>query len=506
MFAIIKLLVYNNKQIEGYMKLYIETFKLFFKKTILRKNSGIIIRDFVKKMGIVYIKLAQILATQNLGRAFTEEDRRILSSICDDCNPISYDEIEEILKEEYGNRLNDIFNFIEKKPIGSASVSQVHRAILKNGDEVAIKIKRKDIAKTIDTDIKKIRKIMHRFGKMSSFKNIIGGDHALDLYLSWIKQETDFVHERENIKIYQKFASDVNGKVHDTKLIKVPKLYEEYCTKNIIVMEFIKNKTINKMELTNENKSNITNAVNSYIKSSFWAAFNNKQVVFHGDPHSGNICIDDNGDICFLDMGLLCVLSDEDVRLCRDFFLSAYLGNYEKLYNMLVIYGNMSDKKKKLFKEDCKKYCDKVNKRDVSYYFMDMAKICVKYEFVPPDFLFNMAKAFACLNGINKFTNNNHSCVELLQEQIIEFMIKRNLEDCKKLVINNIKLFPKALDGIFRYGFVESLSQTLSNKELVKDINCILENLKEIRDLARSTYCDDKTNNQEQPKILSKTL
>ena len=110
------------------MKLYIQAIKLLFNKFILRKNNGIVIKDFSEKMGVVYIKLAQMLATQNFGNLFTEKDRKMLSSICDNCNPISYDEIEEILKQEYGVNLDNVFSFIEKEPVGSASVSQVHRA------------------------------------------------------------------------------------------------------------------------------------------------------------------------------------------------------------------------------------------------------------------------------------------------------------------------------------------------------------------------------------------
>ena len=352
------------------MKLYIQAIKLLFNKFILRKNNGIVIKDFSEKMGVVYIKLAQMLATQNFGNLFTEKDRQMLSSICDNCNPISYDEIEEILKQEYGVNLDNVFSFIEKEPVGSASVSQVHRAILKTGEEVAIKVKRKDITGTIDEDIKRIRKIVHRFGKFVNFSNFTGGDHALDLYLEWIEQETDFAHEKENIKVYQNFADSVNGKVSGTKKIKVPKLYEEYCTDNIIVMEFIKTQTVNKLELTDENKTKITTALNSYIRSSFWALFNDKQIVFHGDPHSGNICIDEDNNICFLDMGLLCTLSDDDAKLCRNFFLTVYSGNYEKLYDLLVSYGDMSEEKKKSFKEDCKKYCEDIKKKVEHCFFM----------------------------------------------------------------------------------------------------------------------------------------
>lgn len=483
------------------MKLYVQMIKLLIDKFIFRQNTGTVIRKFSEKMGVVYIKVAQMLATQNYGNLFTEEDRKLLSSICDDCNPIQYDEIEKMLRDEFGLNLDSIFSYIEKTPIGSASVSQVHRAVLKNGEEVAIKIKRKDITKTIDDDISKIRNIVHKYGKFVHFDNYTGGDHALDLYLSWIKQETDFEHEKENIKTYQKFADTVNGQVENTKKIKVPKLYENLCTSNVIVMEFIKSKTINKSELSEEYKEKIVTAFNSYIQASFWAMFNDKQIVFHGDPHSGNVCIDENGDICFLDMGLLCVLSDEDAKLCRKFFITAYTGNYEELYKMLVYYGKMSEEKKVAFKADCKRFCEEVKQKEVTYYFIDMINVCLNYELCPPDFLFSMAKAFICLNGINNFSNNKVSAFELLHEQTTEFMIKRSLKDCYNVTINSLKIAPSLFENTLKYGLVRAIAkETAPEKPLGHDIKSSLEHLKETLEMLKVYY------SQEEPQKRTKHL
>lgn len=463
------------------MKFYIQIIKLLFNKIILRKDNGTVIKQFCESMGIVYIKFAQMLATQNYGNLFTEKDRKLLSSICDDCNPIVFSEIEEILKEEYGEKLNKIFESIDKQPIGSASVSQVHRAVLKNGKEVAIKIRRKDITDNIEKDIEKIKTIVHRFGKFVKFGNYIGGDQALYLYLNWIKEETDFEHERKNIKIYQNFANHVNNKVENTKQIKVPKLYEQYCTSNVIVMEFIKDKTINKLELSEQNNNKIHEALNSYIKSSFWALFNGEQIVFHGDPHSGNIYIDSNGNIGFLDMGLLFVLSKEESLLIKKFFLAAYSHNYEKLYNLLIDYGEMDENKKLMFKEDCQKYCEEVKEKDVTCYFTDMINVCLKYEFVPPDFLFCMAKAFVCLNGINHFSNNNYNAKQLLQEQTIEYLIKRSLNDCNNIAIDSIEASPRLLRDTLRNGIIKTIAkESASDDNLKNEIGVTLENLKEM--------------------------
>ena len=77
------------------MKLYFEIVKLLFNKYVRRRNTGVVIKEFCEKMGVVYIKFAQILATQNYGNLFTEEDRQLLSSICDDVNPISFEKIKK---------------------------------------------------------------------------------------------------------------------------------------------------------------------------------------------------------------------------------------------------------------------------------------------------------------------------------------------------------------------------------------------------------------------------
>lgn len=464
------------------MKLYWQLLKLILRKFVLRRNTGLAVREFAEEMGVVYIKLAQILATQNYGKIFTEEDRAELSGICDECNPLEFAEIEVILQREYGN-FEEVFEMIEPIPVGSASVSQVHRGVLKDGREVAIKIKRQDVTRTVTNDIERIRRLVHRFGKIIKLQNLAGGDRALDLYLKWIQQETDFRHEVENIKLYQKFAKSVNGKVLETRKIKVPEAYEEYCTENVIVMEFVRAQTINRMEMTKENKEQITLALNSYFKLSFWAMFHDRQIVFHGDPHGGNVCIDENGDIWFLDMGLLCVMNDEDAKLCRSLFLAAYTGNAQKLYELLVGYGKMSAGKSKQFRLSCEELCREVRGKEVTYYFVDMINECLDYEFVPPDFLFSMAKAFICLNGINKLVENQIAAQELLQEQTAEFMLRRSLNDCREILMAGVGLGPEMLTDTLQTGPIEAVAKIIAKSDLQRKLTSSVENFREMLEL-----------------------
>lgn len=471
------------------MKLYFRAFKMLFKKYILHKDTGLVIKEFCEKMGIVYIKLAQILSTQNEGNYFTEKDRQQLSTICDSCNPISFSEIEKILKEEYGEKYLDLFSSIDPVPIGSASISQVHKAILKTGETVVLKIRRKDITNNIDKDIEEIRKLLNRFGPLFKFLNLVGGNQALNVYLRLIKEETDFENEVENIKLYHKFKDEVNGKVEGAKKIIVPKLYKELCTKNVIVMEYIKYPTLNKMELTSENKKIISKGVGSYLQLSFYAMFNGKQVVFHGDPHVGNLFFDEEGNIGFLDMGLLFALSKEDTELIKNFFLAAYTSNYEKLFDLLSKYGNWSKGKELAFKEDLKEFCEKISDKDVTCYFTEMIKICLNYEFLPPDFLFYMAKPFVCLNGVNVISDTITDTKALLEQQVLEYYIRNNLKESMDIVISSLRLSPILLKNIEKYGISKGISQTASsNLDTLKRIKQVMENYKDLFRIFENYY------------------
>ncbi len=383
---------------------------------------------------------------------FTEEDRQQLLGICDECLPVDFTEIEAILRAQYGESLEKIFQRIEEVPVGAASVSQVHRAWLWNGEEVVVKVRRRDVTKNVERDVEKMRKMVRRYGRILGFRNFSGGDRALELYLSWIREEVDFRHEQENMKIYADFAERVNGKVMGTKRISVPKLYEELCTDEVIVMEYIAAPTINRLELSEENKSKINRGIDDYVRASFWAMFHDQPVVFHGDPHGGNVYIEEDGGIGFLDMGLIFALSEEDQRLLKQFFFAAYARKSEKIYDLLLPYADLSKKQKEKFRADVERYCDEVAGKNVTAYFVDMMTICLKYEFLPPRFLFCMAKAFICLNGISGFAENLTTIEELLNAQMVEFFVNRSLADCRELIVGGAECLPTIMSAAMTGG------------------------------------------------------
>ena len=453
------------------MKFYYQLMCALIKKFVFRKSTGEVVRDFATNMGLVYIKLAQILSTHEFQNYFNEEDRKILSSICDNISPVEFSLIEKTLIDNYGEDYKDLFLSIDETPIGSASISQVYKAVLKNGKEVVIKVKRKDIEKNIEKQIEELKKLMHKFGKFFKFQNFFGGEHALNLYLKWISEETDFEREIQNIKLYRNFAQKVNGTVNDTTNIYIPCVYEKLSSKDIIIMDYVNYKTVNNIPLTDENKKLIKKAINSYLKLSFNSLLENNSVIFHGDPHSGNICVDSVGNIYFLDMGLLFVLGKKEIEFCKKFFFAAYTGDYEKIFDIVNNCGSLDSKQQYELKEDCKNYCETIKNKEITNYFMDMVMVFTKYELDPPEFLFNMAKAFVCLNGVGKFTQNYVSCNSLLKEILLEYIIKEQIKSTINVSVSALKVFPKIILGIKNYNLNNFIFKDEECSEFIEDIS-----------------------------------
>ncbi len=414
------------------MRLYFYSFVALIRKFILRQNTGQVICDFAQKMGTVYIKVAQILAMQNLGNVFTETDRERLIDICDHCNPIPFSKVQEILELEYECPLAEMFRYIDPHPLGSASISQVHRAVLQDGRVVAVKVKRRDVVRRVNRDIRQIKKIIRRFGHFAKLRNFIGSERALEYYTDWIYQETDFASEQENIVRYHEFAESVNGKVEGTKRIVVPKVYRNLSTDNVIVMEYIDCPTVNQLSLTPENKTRISEAVNSYLRLSFYALLNGLPVVFHGDPHGGNIYLDATGNVGFLDMGLIFEFDGEDSKFIQDLFIYSYMNKPDELLDILLERCEYQTVDREVLLTEIKRELKKLHHIPVSQFFVEMIGIFTQHNVAPPVILFQMAKAFVALFGINNVIANHVDADQLLASQITEFYVRRAADGIQK--------------------------------------------------------------------------
>ncbi len=472
------------------MRLYWYGLLMLIKKFCLRQNTGKVVCEFAEQMGVVYIKVAQILAMQNIGQVFTEADRQKLAQICDHCNPIKFAQVEKILVQEYGPNYRQKFRSIDERPLGSASISQVHRAVLQDGTEVVLKIKRQDVTRHIEKDIWRIHRIIHRFGKFAQFKNFFGSDQALEYYMNWIFQETDFANERHNIERYQKFAKSVNGKIPQVQTeIVLPQLFPELCTDNIIVMEYICHPTINQLPMTPENQRRVAQAENDYIKLSFYALFHGMPVVFHGDPHGGNLYLDAQNRLGFLDLGLIFEFTVEEAQMTRQLFLDAYTGKVEKIVELLFAKSQFERVDREQLTADMKAKVQELHQIPVPQFFVEMMLIFTQHDIAPPEFLFKMAKAFLALYGLGTIMENRTGTETLLAQQVIDYYIQRTGDDIRGLCYSGLQLVPNffktSLQQGFQAGIVEQFTSFIEISNLCQTT---LQNCHEVVELFQSRW------------------
>nr|WP_300649972.1 AarF/UbiB family protein [uncultured Anaerobutyricum sp.] len=277
-------------------------------KNVLRKNEitrGVTpekLRVILEELGPTYIKLGQIMSLHSdfLPKAYCDE----LLKLNSDVTPMPFDDVEDVINHSYGLDWRELFQFIEKAPLGSASIAQVHRARLKNGEEVIIKVERKGIYDTMARDIGLLHRLVKLIPPVGDFKNLVDLDMVLDELWSVAQEEMDFLKEAANMDEFSRNNASV-------QYVTTPKLYHEYSTGHVLVMEYIDGYPLDDVESLQNAGYDMdeigTKFVNNFIKQVMDDGF------FHADPHPGNVKIRD-GKIVWIDMGMMGRLSEKDRR------------------------------------------------------------------------------------------------------------------------------------------------------------------------------------------------
>lgn len=275
-------------------------------KDVLRKNQitrGVTpekLRMILEELGPTYIKLGQIMSLHSdfLPKAYCDE----LLKLNSDVTPMPFDDVEDVINHSYGQDWRELFQFIEEAPLGSASIAQVHRARLKNGEEVIIKVERKGIYDTMARDIGLLHRLVKLIPPVGDFKNLVDLDMVLAELWSVAQEEMDFLKEAANMDEFSRNNASV-------QYVTTPKLYHEYSTGHVLVMEYIDGYSLDDVESLQNAGYDMdeigTKFVNNFIKQVMDDGF------FHADPHPGNVKIRD-GKIVWIDMGMMGRLSEKD--------------------------------------------------------------------------------------------------------------------------------------------------------------------------------------------------
>ncbi len=271
-------------------------------------------RSIIVELGASFIKLAQVLATRAdfFDEAYLEE----LRTLHDELPPMSEEDFERVFHSAFGD---SPFVEFDKTPIASASIGQVHRAVLRSGEEVAVKLRRYGIERRVKSDIKILRAINFFFRPLFSeyTKNSI--EAVINEFADMIVQEVDLSRELYNLKKFAKTYAHCN--------ILFPTPFEEYCSEEALVMSFMEGVRFDDKEALARLGIDFRPVLERLID--FYAEQMLVVGLFHADPHPGNLLINAEGELILLDFGMVKRI-DNDTRIAIiEMIKSAYEKNYD---------------------------------------------------------------------------------------------------------------------------------------------------------------------------------
>lgn len=257
------------------------------------KNPEELAED-LKNMGPTYIKLGQLLSTRP--DLIPEPYMKALEALQDDVEEIPYSEVQKIVEEEIGQRISKAFESFEVQPLASASIGQVHLAILRSGKKVAVKIQRPRVRKNFTEDLDTLKELTDLAIKHSKTAKKYAVDEILDELRFILLNELDYVKEAENL-----IALGENTKKYPK--IVIPQPVEGYSTSKILTMDYIDGQKITSISPISRIETNYKPLVDELVAAYL------KHIIFdgfaHADPHPGNVHLTTDNKIALMDLGMV---------------------------------------------------------------------------------------------------------------------------------------------------------------------------------------------------------
>jgi len=282
----------------------------------------------LEKLGPTFIKLGQVLSSRPdlLPPAYLEALTRLQDSV----KPFPFADVQRIVEEELGARLSKAFSVFEETPIAAAALGQVHRAALRDGRLVAVKVQRPDIARTVASDLDALDEIAQ------FLTNRTGAGKRYDLvgmvaeFRMALEAELDYLQEANHLKLIAK-------NLEEFEAIVIPQPVEGYTSPRVLTMNYIAGTKVTKISpvarLEIQGDVLADTLVRAYLKQIVLDG------VFHADPHPGNVFVTEDGLLALIDLGMVGRLSPQMQDRLLKLLLAISEGRGEEASEVAVTLG-----------------------------------------------------------------------------------------------------------------------------------------------------------------------
>lgn len=289
------------------------------------------LREILEDLGPTYVKLGQIMSMRS--DMLPEKYCRELTKLRTDVRPLPFSTIMEIIEKELRRPVAEIFESIDRKPLGSASIAQVHPAVLKDGRKVVVKVQRPAIHEIMENDIRLMRRAAGLL-KLTATGNLIDFKMIIDELWKTSQEEMDFVQEAANCDLFYKNQKDV-------AYVTSPQVIHELTTPRLLVMSYVEGIQIDHTkelealgyDMTEIGQKTAANYCKQILEDGF----------FHADPHPGNLWIC-GGQIAWLDLGMTGHLSERNKLLIKRAVIALLQNDIYEIKNVLLAMGETKDR------------------------------------------------------------------------------------------------------------------------------------------------------------------
>ena len=270
------------------------------KERMSKQTIGIKLREVLQSLGPTFIKLGQIASTRR--DLVPSEIAKELEKLQDQVSCFPFQQVQEIIEMELGEKLEDLFQEFNEKPVASASIGQVHQAVLRTGELVAVKVQRPDIRSTVQTDLEILDDITRMMEANLSWAKTYQVRKMMAEFSNSLLAELDYQTEGRN-------GERIAKQFQDNPEVVIPKIYWDYSTNKVLTMDYITGVKVNQIETLKEEGYNLKLIARRITDSMLHQIL--MEGFFHGDPHPGNIYILPGNKVAYIDFGMIGRLSED---------------------------------------------------------------------------------------------------------------------------------------------------------------------------------------------------
>ena len=378
------------------------------------RSGAVEFRQSLEELGTTYIKLGQLLSSRPdlLPDPYIEE----LGKLVDDVPPVPFEEIREVIEADLPA---DAFVRIDPEPLATASIAQIHTALLASGREVIVKVRRPGIERQIDLDLALMRSTAELFESRSERAQLLQARALADELEVHLRAELDFVEEANNAEL-------VRGLLTEYEDIVVPEVIRPYVSERVLVLELIEGRKVDADHGLGAERAR-------ELAREFFRAYVYQvtvEGVYHADPHRGNVLLTNDGRLALVDFGLLGRLDDDTRRNLALLLLAVAQNRADDVADLILGLSRVSlSADEPAFVQDLRRKLPRYHWRPLSGIrageaLADLQRISFEYGISLPTSFALVGKTLAQADSIARVLYPELDPIELLEEDSLEVMLR----------------------------------------------------------------------------------